>query len=539
MRRVRAQRLLFLSFLLIPSAAYLWRNRDVPEFCRFHDDCVYFVSAKSLADGGGYRIESLPGQPAQTKYPPVYPALLSLAWRLNPTFPENLVPAAWISWLALPALLLLLALYAPRMGLSGWRATLVLSVFAANSYTIWFGSQLLSELLYLGLMFAAMLLIERCAEPESGAWFGIAAGAVAGLAYLARTAGIVLLPAAIFYLWHICGQRRRAVLFGAAMLPFIAGWTLWTSLHATRTGDPALLYYVNYLGYQLYNFKLADAHLFLWKNADGLLSGLGYWVLPKVATSLPLKIAAEVVAAAMIAGIVRIARRGQARLYVIVALANMPLLLLWHFPPDERLVIPLVPLALAGFLVEMEHLAGMLCASFRSVDLSQRMAAAGMALTAAMLLITAVLLHLYVYRVILPESAEQRRELRSAHGKAFEWIARNVPAGNPVLAYTDPMVYLYTGRPSIRRMLLPLLWYREDEAGIVDQWGNLAAFARDHGIGYFYSVEDDLSSFVTDQERVAIQKVLATSQDLIPVYRQDDVTIYKFRGSQTIQSSLR
>src|SRR4051794_35516089 len=95
--------------LLIPSASLVWRFGDVPTFGDLHDDSVYFASAKSLAGGGGYRIESLPGEPAQTKYPPLYPLLLSTAWRIDPNFPANLPIAAWLSWLAVPAIVLQLA----------------------------------------------------------------------------------------------------------------------------------------------------------------------------------------------------------------------------------------------------------------------------------------------------------------------------------------------------------------------------------------------------------------------------------------------
>src|SRR5437899_11018338 len=109
--------LILLLILLIPSAAYLWHFGDMPRFGDLHDDSFYYVSAKSLADGGGYRIESLPGEPAQTKYPPLYPLLLSIAWRLNPQFPDNLPIAAWISWLALPAILIQLAALYPRWGI--------------------------------------------------------------------------------------------------------------------------------------------------------------------------------------------------------------------------------------------------------------------------------------------------------------------------------------------------------------------------------------------------------------------------------------
>jgi hypothetical protein len=102
--------------LSVPSAAYLWHFDDLPHFGSWEDDGIYYASAKSLADGGGYRIESLPGEPAQTKYPPLYPLLLSVAWRIDPQFPRNLPIAAWISWLALPAMLLLSAAYFPKLG---------------------------------------------------------------------------------------------------------------------------------------------------------------------------------------------------------------------------------------------------------------------------------------------------------------------------------------------------------------------------------------------------------------------------------------
>ena len=56
----------------------------------FHDDGIYMVNAKSLHEGMGYRITSLPGSPLQTKYPPVFPLMLSLLWHINPSFPENI-----------------------------------------------------------------------------------------------------------------------------------------------------------------------------------------------------------------------------------------------------------------------------------------------------------------------------------------------------------------------------------------------------------------------------------------------------------------
>ena len=49
---------------LVPSAYLAWTLRTMPHLGFYHDDSIYWVSARSLATGNGYRIESLPGSPA-------------------------------------------------------------------------------------------------------------------------------------------------------------------------------------------------------------------------------------------------------------------------------------------------------------------------------------------------------------------------------------------------------------------------------------------------------------------------------------------
>jgi len=58
----------------------------------YEDDGIYLVTSKALAEGRGYRHLELPGEPWQTKYPILYPWLLSFIWRVCPSFPAN-VPA--------------------------------------------------------------------------------------------------------------------------------------------------------------------------------------------------------------------------------------------------------------------------------------------------------------------------------------------------------------------------------------------------------------------------------------------------------------
>src|SRR5687768_445560 len=73
----------------------------------YHDDGVYIVLAKSLAEGTGYTLMSLPSPQAQAKYPFLYPYVLSLIWRLQPSFPDNIWLLKLLNFVALFAALLL------------------------------------------------------------------------------------------------------------------------------------------------------------------------------------------------------------------------------------------------------------------------------------------------------------------------------------------------------------------------------------------------------------------------------------------------
>ncbi len=395
---------LALILLLIPSAAFLWRNSDMPQFGDIHDDSLYYVSAKSLA-AGDYRIESLPERPFQTKYPPLYPLLLSIAWRVNPNFPQNLPLAGWISWLAMPLMLALLAALYPRMGIAGWRSWLLLTMLALNPYVILFSSRLLSELWFTALLAGVLLLVEKAAKTETRVAWAVAAALLAGLAYLLRSAGIVLLGSGFVYLW-LRGQRRKAWVFAAVMFPFVAAWMLWARLHQLHTDDPALVYYTDYFRYEIYNVNIHNLHLVLWKNLDGLVSSLGYLILPNVTSSLFMKILAELIGVGMISGIVRLVRSGKTLHYTIFAAGAAFMLVIWHFPPNERFVLPLAPLAFAGLLTEMEHFVTMARSGLKHREASQRVAAAVMLSLAALLFAGAAGLQAYVGGVFLGETAQ-------------------------------------------------------------------------------------------------------------------------------------
>jgi hypothetical protein len=111
------RRALIFCLMCVPSAYIAWHGRGIPQLGFLQDDAIYLASAKSLATGQGYRIPSLPGAPAQTKYPLGYPLLLSIIWTLDPHFPDNMAIASLLAWIVLPLLVTLAWFRLLQMGL--------------------------------------------------------------------------------------------------------------------------------------------------------------------------------------------------------------------------------------------------------------------------------------------------------------------------------------------------------------------------------------------------------------------------------------
>src|SRR5215467_20398 len=175
---------------LAPSAWLAWSWRAMPHLGLHHDDTIYLASAKSLAEGHGYRIASLPGEPFQTKYPPVLPLLLAAVWKVAPEFPENLNFAMLLAWLMIvPYLLCMRAVF--RFFQFGEREVWMLTLLAASHPVICLLSTVvMSDLLFLALFLMGLLLAERALQSNEPNWLACLSGVIVGLAYLTRTAAL-------------------------------------------------------------------------------------------------------------------------------------------------------------------------------------------------------------------------------------------------------------------------------------------------------------------------------------------------------------
>ncbi|MBK5291355.1 MAG: hypothetical protein JJE04_06750 [Acidobacteriia bacterium] len=496
--------LILLVLALSPAAYLAWSSRDVPHLGYFQDDGLYLIGAKSLAEGSGYRILSLPGQPWQTKYPPLYPLLLSAAWVAAPNFPGNLPWALLVSWLWLPVLLLLCGLYLRDLAFSTTRILVLCALLALNPVPAFLSINLMAEVMFAALLLAVLLLAERAGTAGARPTLALAAGLLAAAAYLTKTAGIpLLLTVTCGLLW-----RRRilpASLFLAGMMPAVAAWILWSRAHTAASSDLVTLYYTNYLGFYEATISWNDVLALLSTNADTYLRGLGGLILFNVSDGFFVGFFARLFAVVAIAGAVRLARQRGVTQFHLFAIAYSVMLICWNYGPHERFLLPLLPLVWAGFSTEFLNLIAMAVKAFRGPQMDQRIAATVICTGAGAFALLALAASWWGFSNFLPGLVEARRSSLAENRRAFEWISRNTPAGSKFVARQDTLLYLYAHRTGAPLVLSTAPFYHGDREAILRQFKNVAEFGRTHDLSHVFFTNEDYHLDLAPDEREAIR----------------------------------
>jgi hypothetical protein len=523
------------ALALVPSATLAWSWRDMAHLGVHHDDALYLVGAKSLAEGNGYRIESLPGQPFQTKYPPVLSALLAPLWKYGPGFPQNLPLLTLFAWMMLPAYLFFMRATFRHFGCGPKETWLLTFAAAVHPLVLLLGISIMSDLLFMTLFLACLLLAERALEPAEPAWLALAAGVLGGVAYLTRTSALPLaLTAPLCFLL----RRRywRALLFSASMLPAVVGWQIWTSAHLLRTNDPVFLYYTNYMGMERATVHLDNLAGVVWHNFDGLLRGIAKLIVFDVIPTNPHL--QQVIGVATIAGIVRLARRSRYVQYPAAAAGLAVLLLGYFFPPDERILLPVFPLVLLGFWTEARNLCLAVRGSWHKPAIADRagavVAGAAVAVMAGFVTVSYVLGDID----FLPKVHAACRDQRINHEPAYQWIRSHTAPSAAVYAYDDALLYLYTGRPALG-LPAPVGWlYREDGDTLARQFAlAVPQTAREHHLDYLMVTEED---FYREGIPGLVWKTAARDPQLEEEYAAAHAAVYGYRSrAGAVPSTIR
>lgn len=529
-------------FLLLVAHAHPTRW-----FGAFRDDGLYFSSAKALAEGRGYVIANLPGNPPQTKYPILYPWILSCIWKCNPSFPANLTWAVCLS-AAFSCAFLIVAFLLLRQfrGVSDRTALVILVVCATLPDLVTVGGSVLSDSLFMLLAMAAMVVADRALRAGGRIPWAVWAGILAGLTTMARSVGVAVVAGIVLAgLYRRALRQTVAACCGAALFLVSALW-VGVGSHSGAVVAPAAhwppgwqqtyAYYTSYIG--MWKLGVPNLRVFL-STVGGNLGAIietpaWYWLHPTLSTGSGFAATALGTPLTLlgVVGIVRQARADEWKPIHFVLAPTLLILLLWNYPVTYRFLLLFVPLFCLGFWVEAKHLAAVLRRALRSGGIAERMLA-GLISAAFLALAGIALWNMWQFYRPHPWAELQAARLRRDKAQAYDWIRKNTLPADRIIACEDGPVYLFTGRQTV----MPMAFSSEHSythnprilARDLDDMADTAAAIRAH---YWLSSPDD---FTTDDERAqpARTREAAIVAAWPEVFRSPDgwVRVYDISGA--------
>ena len=406
----------------------------------FHDDGVYLILAKSIANGDGYRYLHLPGAPIATHYPPIYPIFLALLWAIGSSLSWNLTML-----LLANAALLAFATWAFARFVHqtlGWSPLAAATLALAGTLSLpllQLTSLVMSEVLFFALLIPLLAACERGVLRERRRARLFALGAMIGALALVRMHGVVL-TLVVGCSFALRREWRRAAFVLAGAVVVLAPWQLWVAMHASDL--PLALHgsYGSYLGWFADGVKDGGLSLIVRTVSHNVaeIAALvgdrfapwapGFWRVPAVLIAV----------GCAILGAVRLHRRipitiGFTCLYFLVTL-------LWPYAP-WRFVWGVWPLVLLLVVDGAVAIASWKPAALPSVvRLVPLGAVAALAIGAAGAELTAYRTHAW---------SSPMREATRRIAPEIRWIAANARPHETVLADAEPLVYLWTQRRAV------------------------------------------------------------------------------------------
>ena len=507
-------------------------------FGRFQDDSIYFSSAKVLAKGGGYVIPSFPGTPPQTKYPFLYPWLLSWIWKLNPSFPHNLKQGVWLTeffgcWTLAVTFLLLRKL----PGIGEWPALFLVGLCTVHPIFLRLSGSIMADLPFMALLLTAVLLADSAMRPGAAAHLAMATGAFAALSVGMRTIGIAVV-AGIFLaaLWR--RAYRQAILLSAVagVVMAIESWPTLFHQVAAQSQDGAQgwqqtwAYYADYGRFWRFSVPGMWPFLNMVKlNLLLLVSGPGPFVIAPLSgpTTLLHTLLFSVLTVPIVAGI---ARRGKGEEWMpihFVFLTYCAVLLMWPFPLFDRYFLPFLPLFFAGLWMETPRLFALLRANLRrGTSFMQRAIAAGLVAILLAISVFAGWNYLVADPHRLQLASTSRARAMEERKQAYEWIREHTGPDIRIAAYDDVILYLYTGRQGLRPIaFLPTAEFMDDKRILSRDLAHIAEAARHVGARFWLTSSDD---FDNEAYKELIDARMTQIKAVLPVVfrsREDTVQV--------------
>lgn len=310
----------------------------------WHDDGVYVLLGRALADGEGFRYSGVPGAFLATKFPPLFPLALALIWSVAPELPENavLLSAANLVFLAVGSGTFVL--YSRRIFRLPLPWVLGAAALVWLSPALWRVAMVpLSEPLFILLFLLALWAGGRL--EQGGGWGSMAVFLLLAMAaFHTRTIGVVLIPG-ISGALALRGRRRDGTLVFLLGAILALPWILWSRWASSRIPEPLLDTLGPYGSWLAGEILRGPGHYlsFLPGNALHLAGRCVSLLLPGVAP--PFLWIGLLLLPVLFLGLWTMGKRSLTAPLTVGGYALV--LLLWPFQ-DVRLMVPLLPLLALG-----------------------------------------------------------------------------------------------------------------------------------------------------------------------------------------------
>lgn len=519
-----------LPWLLLPAicvvyAASVWSLHPANLFGIMHDDSIYFSSARAIAAGHGYVLPSVPGTPPATKYPILYPYILSSIWRLNPSFPGNL-SAAIVLDIAIGCLLVVATfLFLQDLKEFSEAETLLLTVFCAlHANTVFFTAAVISEVPFAAVGLILITAADTAMNPSRRGWQAMLCGLLAAVSVLLRMFGLAIVAGVLATAIARRAWRQMAI-FGATVAP-VLGWVIAWSLLSLRSASKATsirsllgwkmtwIYYTSYsLHWKLSTPSAHVLYLMLRNNVLAAFKGLSdYFLFPLLNhDNVGIRVIVVVVGAMTIMGIARLSRGRPCKTFHFVLPFYAVLVLFWNYPYVDRFFFPFLPLLSAGLWVEGKYILSLVRNSFsRDKLISEKLIASSLGVLLGTLALGILWNYAFGLRVPIAERSEEREHLLREQREAYDWISHRSSNEVRVIAYEDALFYLYTGRQAMRPIALSTAEFYEPARldGILDHMTDVARTIR---AAYWIVCDDDFYgdwSDATEKERIRVRDLV-------------------------------
>jgi 4-amino-4-deoxy-L-arabinose transferase-like glycosyltransferase len=511
-------------------------------FGLMEDDSIYFSSAREIAQGRGYVLPNIPGTPPATKYPILYPWILSWVWRWNPTFPGNLVFAVALNVAFGMAYLTSAFIFLRKLKGLGDTAALVLTAFCAvHPVVIALSAYLMSDIPFAAFTLASCLLASKAIESGAEEKNTIFCGILSGFSLLLRTLGITV-AFGLFLAIALRSGWRKSIVFAGSILPFLLVFFARSFLikpaplplvdaSCSDSWRMTWLYYTSYGGYWKSDILANHVSWEVLKNGiwNALIQPASYFVdFAGMRPALLAVVLLVFLSAVAIRGLARqVQVGGWQPMHFAMGFYLVPLLV-WDYANFERFLIPFLPLIAAGMWVEGQHLVYQVRSSTNRKNGTEEKVAAFFFCLIGCALLFGTTYSWWRGTALLARNSQFRSELLNEKRQAYAWLRNNSSPDAKVLAYEDASSFLYSGRQTLRPTIFsPAGYYRPE---ILDaEISCITSSAKPIGATFWLVADDDFRvewepaySRARSKEReieVSLRPLFRTTQGRVRIYK--------------------